>query len=107
MEVSILGTIYKIEEKAGEQCAVLAECDGYCETQTKKIIVKKIAPEGDSLEDLKSYQAKVLRHEIIHAFLYESGLDINSDWARNEEIIDWIALQVKKMIRAFSDANCL
>ena len=35
---------------------------------------------------------KVIRHELVHAFLFESGLSVNS-WADNEEIVDWIAIQ--------------
>ena len=49
----------------------------------------------------------MLRHEIVHAFLYESGLDVSSEWARNEEIVDWIALQTPKLQKAFEEAGCL
>lgn len=51
------------------------------------------------------------RHEIMHAFLYESGLDgqsCNVDcWAKNEEMIDWFALQSKKIFKAFKKAGAL
>lgn len=30
--------------------------------------------------------------------LHESGLSSNSEWAMNEEIVDWIALQLPKII---------
>ena len=43
----------------------------------------------------------VLKHEIIHAFLFESGLSVNSNnvlsWATNEEMIDFFALQYDKI----------
>ena len=43
-----------------------------------------------------------LRHEIIHAFLFESGLQtcaftIEGPWAENEEMIDWFANMIPKM----------
>ena len=42
-----------------------------------------------------------LKHEIIHAFLFESGLSVNSNnvlsWATNEEMIDFFALQYDKI----------
>lgn len=55
------------------------------------------AAEADSIKDLKKFRDKVTRHEIIHAFLEESGLADNSEWARNEEMIDWFAIQLPKI----------
>ena len=49
---------------------------------------------------------KVLRHEIIHAFLNESGLRENSEWAYNEEMIDWLAIMIPKINKCFEDSNC-
>lgn len=60
----------------------------------------------NTMENIGLYKDKVCRHEIIHAFLYESGLDVES-WARNEEIVDWLALQIPKMVRIFKEVNCL
>lgn len=64
----------------------------------------------DSVKDLVAYQKKVLRHEIVHAFLYERGLWQNSYgskcWAQNEEMVDWIAIQEPKLNRAFKEAGC-
>lgn len=39
-------------------------------------------------------------------FLFESGLDSES-WGRNEEIVDWIANQFPKMMKAFDEVNAL
>ena len=65
----------------------------------------------DSIKDLDSYRKKVLRHEIVHAFLYESGLWNNSGnvkaWGQSEEITDWIALQFPKMLQAFIDVGAI
>ncbi|WP_461218455.1 hypothetical protein [Lapidilactobacillus salsurivasis] len=57
------------------------------------------------MEDLEVYTRKTLRHELIHAFLYESGLDANSEWARNEEIVDWIAIQFPKLQIVFNQSE--
>lgn len=47
------------------------------------------------------YQLLCVRHEIIHAYLYQSGLDSSANgvtcWARNEEMIDYFALQLYKI----------
>ena len=50
-------------------------------------------------------QKHVLRHELIHAFLFESGLDQNSNlcesWAINEEMVDWMAIQMPKIMNIY------
>ena len=77
----------------------LETADGYCDFTTKQIVVRSDIPETvDTVADLDVYKNKVLRHEIVHAFLYESGLDNNS-WGGNEEIVDWIALQLVKIVQ--------
>lgn len=98
--VNVLGTPYTIYtdvERADKP--LLEEADGYCDTSTKEIFVAKFEATYDSLQDVKYYNNKVLRHELVHAFLHESGLDTNSHngWARDEEIVDWIALQFNKL----------
>lgn len=53
---------------------------------------------------------KVLRHEIIHAFLFESGLQENyhnEKWGHDEIMIDWFAIQFPKIQKAFYEADCL
>ena len=107
MIVSILGQNYTIEKRKRVNDPKLEEADGYCETQSKKIIIADIIPDNYTLEKVEEYTKKVIRHEIVHTFLYESGLDSNSDWARNEEIVDWIAIQAKKIYKAFSAADSL
>lgn len=53
-------------------------------------------------DGLIEYMKATLRHEIIHAFLFESGLQtcaftIEGPWAENEEMIDWFANMIPKM----------
>ena len=54
---------------------------------------------------------KVLRHEIIHAYFYESGVwDMSGSseaWARDETITDWFAIQAPKMLKTFQEAGAL
>ena len=54
----------------------------------------------------RTYFKKVLCHELVHAFLFESGLGGES-WANNEELVDWIAFQFPKMLEAMKNANAL
>ena len=112
LKVNVLGTEYKIEYKKREDDEQLEESDGYCDTSSKLIVVEDMKLEKGSKKDLKTYAKQVLRHEIIHAFLHESGLDncslvYSAGWAKSEEMVDWIALQSPKMLKAFKEADCI
>ena len=108
--INVLGTDYKIcfeDEKTNES---LDSCNGYCDSSVKKIVIAKLKPEKGSLEDLVAYTKKVIRHELIHAFMYESGLDSNVEHKSigvEETFVDWIAIQAPKLIAAFKETKCL
>lgn len=106
MKVNVLGTEYTIITNAEEKYyPKLINLLGYTDFSIKQIVVRKIEPDNESLENLKVCERETLRHELI-AFLFESGLDNNS-WGRNEEIIDWIALQFEKMLEVFRKTDAL
>lgn len=108
MKVKILGTEYEIIMDAEEKdYPKLKGLSGYTDFSIKKIVIRKIEKDDASLEDLEHYRREVIRHEIIHAFFYESGLDGNSDYARNEELIDWIAIQFEKLLVAFIHSGAI
>lgn len=110
MKVKILGTEYEIVMNAEEKdYPILKDADGYADFTIKKIVIKKLVQDGESYEDLELWQRKTLRHEIVHTFLYESGLWQNSfkDWARNEEMTDWIALQFTKVLEVFIQVGAI
>lgn len=99
-EILILGTIYKLIEHTKEEDKLLEECDGYCDYSTKQIVIDKFVWGGSA--DPKNptvYRNKVIRHEIIHAYFYESGL---FEQFKDEKIVDWIAMQFPKFARVFS-----
>lgn len=60
---------------------------------------------------VRKLKKDIMRHEIIHAFLDESGLQMSSfasgAWAENEEMADWFALQLPKMVKVFREVGCL
>lgn len=107
--VNVLGVPYTITEGNTMDFPALKDCDGYCDTSTKEIVVSDMtenAGSPDAKGDLAHYQRKVIRHELTHALLFESGLSVNS-WAENEEIVDWIAIQFPKLLALFTGAECL
>ena len=56
------------------------------------------------IEDVAKYRKQVIRHELIHAFLCESGLHENCKW-HNEEMVDWLAIQAPKLQKIFKETE--
>lgn len=108
--VNILGTDYSVIFANEREEPRLCNMDGFCDDSAKEIYVDdmgKAAKSPDSKKDLKAYRNKVMRHELTHAMLSESGLQSESAWAMNEEIVDWIAIQGPKLMEVWSTAKCL
>lgn len=109
-KVNILGTEYAIYNRDEKDNPLLEMRDGYTDCSTHEIVLCNKRDDCE-LQDYESYKKAVLRHEIIHAFLYESGLDASSSvagaWAVNEEMCDWFAIQSPKIFKAFSELNIL
>lgn len=105
--INVLGTDIRVLFREKKQDKSLEECDGYYDSSENIIVV--IIPEAGtmSLANSENYQKKVLRHELIHAFLYESGMSHCSgqsdSWATNEEMVDWFAIQAPKIFKVFRE----
>lgn len=103
MKVSILGTEYEIIMNATEkEHSQLKKCDGFTDFSVRRIVIADFDKDENSVDDIEWYKKKVLRHELIHAFIYESGLAENCEWARNEVLTDWIAIQFEKILEVFT-----
>lgn len=102
MKVNVLGTVYKIK-----YIPSLDGRGGETDFYTKEIRIseQEDVPAEYKTDNLKEMQRHVLRHELIHAFLFESGMDQSSAaheaWAVNEEMIDWMAIQMPKIMAAY------
>lgn len=115
MEVDILGTRYTIEVRNADD----PELDGYagrCILFSKKILLMDLSTDETGWKDepkirQKQYRDATLRHEIIHAFIFEAGLSYNSldaeHWAVNEEMVDFFAMQMPKLLKAFRQCKCI
>ena len=105
--VDILGTQYDVITTNESENEKLKKCDGYCDNTVKKIVVNNFSEGIDEMQkaDLVKQIKKNIRHEIVHAFLYESGLAENSDWAMCEEMVDWFAMQGLKIFKAWEEAG--
>lgn len=113
-KVDILGSEWDIKFGSEKEFPDLAEMDGYTDSSTKEIIVddmKTSQGQIGAMADIESYQKQVVRHEIVHAFLAESGLESCSNkaenWATNEEMVDWFAIQSPKIFKVFSELELM
>ena len=118
MRINILGTDYTITFKDYQDDKLFSSNDysGYCNEITKDIVICNINTfpgcEDDPKEVCELSEKQTLRHEIVHAFLNESGLSHSSlrysaGWAKNEEMVDFIALQGLKIYEAWKQANAI
>lgn len=105
--VNILGTEYTIYERTEEEDVKLEENDGYCDSSAKEIVILIYKDDIMNKRNMQHYKNQVLRHEIIHAFLAESGLDGNGhspqNWEFNEEMVDWFAIQFPKIMKVYQE----
>ena len=109
MKINILGTEYSVEIVQRANDPSLEENDGYCDETTKRCVVEStegcVGPGYKG--NIQAHRNKVVRHEIIHAFLYESGLAENCDWAASEAMVDWLAIQLPRIMAACLEAGCI
>lgn len=113
----ILGAKYTIRKvKVGQdEFMDRLQYGGYCSGVSKEIVLLdlKTVPDwaNEPPEIIRRKERETLRHEVIHAFLNESGLGWNSlplehAWAKNEEMVDWIAIQFPKIQKVYVKLGC-
>lgn len=122
--IDVLGTLYRVELRNYDDDASFAEDDSnaYCYCDARLIVVGNLQTLPAAIntkchkEEINAAclvgECAALRHEIIHAYLNESGLrwdahTSNKPWAKNEEMIDWFAVQAPKIFKTYSELGVL
>lgn len=105
LTVNVLGCMYEIVPKTlGSK-----DMDGYCDYTSKEIVIRN--DNHNKVGDFTALKKKQLRHEIIHAFMAESGLQANwqhiDQFGHDETTVDWFAIQAPKLYKAFEEVGCL
>lgn len=107
--LDILGTPYTVTVCHRCEDPALSECGGYCSAPNRRIVVDDMVESNDLVELSEAAREAVvrqnLRHELIHAFLAESGLADNwkhPKYGHDETFIDWFAIQYPKLQAAFA-----
>lgn len=97
MEVNVLGTIYEIEKlDEKDPCMLKNNADAYVDCTEKKIFLHK--------DDIMINAS--LRHEIVHAFMYEAGIEFGYQF-HNEDAVNYIATIFPKLEDAFKATKCI
>ena len=103
--INVLGTKWTIyrEEFTSDKL------DGYTDYTVREIHIR-----SNNLNDVSDFDAlmkKQLRHEVIHAFMAESGLQSNwehyNTYGHEETVVDWIAIQFSKILKVYEELECL
>lgn len=116
--VNVLGTSYSIEILYPDKDEGLRRPKstpyGYTAIHSKRIVIADHLGDEESEDTVYNgieWMKKTLRHEIVHAFLAESGLMNNTKfsgaWSGNEEMVDWIAMQGRKIYKAWMEAGAV
>lgn len=101
---TILGTEYTVHiwPESKEQRFQELNCDGFCDPTTKELFISNYIDSNKKINVSDPLYAirHTIRHEMVHAFMYESGL--GEDWehgdvGQEETVVDWIARQIDKM----------
>lgn len=114
--VNVLGEDYKIIKCTTEESNGILnnDRDGICDVMLREIYVLDYEAEPIPVErderintNHRRTTKAILRHELVHAVLHESGLDSESDFAHNETLVDWVALQLPKLMKVMIQADAL
>ena len=107
----VLGSPWELYTGTVEEYPLLDEMDGYTDHSAKCIVVREKTDDCQVL-NFEWCQNKIIRHEIIHAYLYESGLDGCMDLVKGigghpEQLVDWIAIQFPKIMKTYQELNVI
>lgn len=116
--VNILGTEYTIETRKISEDETMKKNQwcGYCDEDVKLIVVADMTEKEfvdiETPEAQETFRKRTLRHEILHAFLNESGLSYSASrtagaWSKNEEMVDWIAIQFPKIYKVYEELGIM
>lgn len=108
--IKVLDTNYDIYVDNDPEYLDSYNADGLTDDLLKTIHIRNIFKNKD-LDSKKSAEIefkRILRHELLHAFIYECGLSGNSlekeAWPISESLVDFIAIQFEKLSKLYNEA---
>ena len=112
--LNVLGTVYRVEVHKYKDDPLFERehIIGYCDDNRKLLVGCDLTTHpgyvGAPAESTDANLRETMRHEVVHAFLAESGLNACSltytdAWSSNEEMVDWFAVQGPKIAKAWAE----
>ena len=98
--VRILGEPWHVMMCTSEVEPRLKEMSGFCDQTSHFIGIVDPKEKNGNIDNEVVLVKQIIRHEIIHAFMYASGLGDSwehKEYGHDETIVDWIALQFRKI----------
>ena len=108
-QVTVLGETWTIETRVPDKDKFLERADGYTDRSTRTIVLAEI-DDRVILDDKERYQAEVLRHELVHAFVAECGIQNLTDYGHSDDdegVVDWFARMGPRIAAAWQAAGCM
>lgn len=96
-EIIILGKTYQIYYLPEEVDKELEDKYGYADQVESKVVIDTSIIndcKNDKRRALELLKRTLRRHEIVHCYFFECGLDDQTPFARDETLIDWLALKL-------------
>lgn len=108
--VNILGQPWRIKICSAEVEPRLKDNVGFTDWTSHFIGIADPAENNSDLDNQTEFMKQVARHEIVHAFLFQSGLA--DDWmhptnGHEETAVDWIARQFHAMQKVIEQVEKL
>ena len=104
IKVNILGSEWTVRSATEAEDPRLEGKNGFTDWTTRLICLEREL-QGD-IGSMETYMNKVIRHELIHAFMDESGFGDcfeHKDFGQEETVVDWFAYQMPKIMELAND----
>lgn len=109
--LNILGSKWKLKEISRDSDPMFGMVDGYTDRSSRTMLVANEGTcEPGAFSNWPEYLKSVKRHEIIHAFMLESGLaqeTYHPSYGTDEQAVDFFAIQFPKMLEVFQKADAI
>ena len=106
--INVLGTLYRVDIVPESEDPKLKDMDGYMDPSIKRIVVADVnqrPADNESVHNPEWFQKNIVRHELIHAFITESGLE-DAFW-HNEDMVRWLDYMFPRLLVAFKEAGAM
>lgn len=114
-KADVLGSEYTLRFIPEDKDPQLDNSNAYCDSCGSTIVIddlsklKDLCPDAFISKDMVNRLKVTIRHELIHAFMHESGITTCSHlpWAHDETLVEWLAVQLPKMAKTMQDLKVL